>query len=64
MKPIKSVDYIYHPNGKDIKECLVTFLDGTKKIAKTSYELNEIQTLINQQQRQILIETPPNGKPV
>lgn len=63
MKPIKSVDYVYD-NLSNIKEAIVTYLDGSKTVAKTSYELNEIQQTLANQQRQILIEKVPSGKPV
>lgn len=63
MKPIKSVDYVYD-NMNNIKEAVVTYLDGTKKVARTSYELNEIQQTLATQTRQILIEKPATGKPV
>jgi hypothetical protein len=63
MKPIKSVDYVYD-SMNNIKEAIVTYLDGTRKVAKTSYELNEIQQTIANQQRQVLIEKTPSGKPV
>lgn len=63
MKQIKSVDYVYD-NHSNIKEAIVTYLDGSKKIAKTQYELTEIQQTLNAQQRQVLIENPPAGKPI
>jgi hypothetical protein len=59
MKQIKSVEYVY--NGK---EAVVTYTDGTKRVVTSEAELNEVQENVNAQQRQILIETPPFGKPV
>lgn len=63
MSQIRSVDYIYDTHN-NIKEAIVTYIDGAKKIAKTQYELIEIQQLLSAQNRQILIETPPSGKPI
>jgi hypothetical protein len=63
MKPIKSVDYVYD-NMNNIKEAIVTYLDGSRKVAKTTYELNEIQQTLASQSRQVLIEKPMTGKPV
>jgi hypothetical protein len=63
MTPIKSVDYIYLPNGQ-VREAIITYVDGTKKVAKTAQDLAEIQQSLNAQQRQILIEKPAAGKPV
>jgi hypothetical protein len=59
MKQIKSVEYVY--NGK---EAVVTYTDGTKRVITSAAELNEVEQKVTEQQRQILIETPPSGKPV
>ena len=63
MNKIHFVDYIYDTNGK-VSEAIVTYENGQKKIVKTPYELNEIQQQMANQNRQILIETPPAGKPI
>ena len=63
MKQIQFVDYIYDINGK-VTEAVVIFTDGTKKVAKTPHELTEVQIAVSSQQRQILIEKTPAGKPI
>jgi hypothetical protein len=63
MNKIKTVDYIYDVTGK-ISEAVVTYMDGSRRVVKTEYELHEVQLAVNAQQRQVLIENPPGGKPV
>jgi hypothetical protein len=55
MKPIKSANYIYGTAG-EIKECIVTFLDGSNQLFKTSQELIEVQKQLGNQQKQFLVE--------
>jgi hypothetical protein len=55
MKTIKSANYIYG-NAGEIKECIVTFLDGSNQLFKSPQELTEVQNQLKNQQKQFLVE--------
>jgi hypothetical protein len=55
MKAIKSANYIYGSPG-EIKECIVTYLDGSNQIFRSPQELIEVQNQLKNQQKQFLVE--------